>query len=229
MPRLQVPPVLLPMGLCLALTTPAAGQPASAPVRSPAVIAQQVQRHYEQARDLEAEFVQTYQGGLLRQTASERGTVAIRRPGRMRWTYTAPERKEFVADGEAMYSYVPQDRQVIVMPMPGPHDTTPALFLSGLGHLVDDFTATATELPGAAPDLLTIRLTPKVTDRDIEWIAIAVDPATFQIRHLSALDRQGGTSTFVFSRIREDRRLPDAVYRFVIPRGAEVIRHAAAR
>ena len=36
----------------------------------------------------------------------------------MRWEYTAPEKKLFVSDGHKIYSYIPQDRQVIVGTMP---------------------------------------------------------------------------------------------------------------
>ena len=60
----------------------------------------------------------------------------------MRWEYTAPEEKLFVSDGVKIYSYLPQDKQVIVSSVP-PDDqaSTPALFLAGKGSLTRDFTA----------------------------------------------------------------------------------------
>ena len=64
---------------------------APAPVLAPDELARKVQAHYDTVRDFEGEFTQTYEGGVLRQKATEQGLVAIRRPGRMRWTYTAPE------------------------------------------------------------------------------------------------------------------------------------------
>src|SRR5689334_15076451 len=66
-----------------------------------------VQRHYDQVKDFSADFTHTYQGGVLKKTISERGTVQIKKPGRMRWEYTAPERKTFVSDGRKIYSYIP--------------------------------------------------------------------------------------------------------------------------
>ena len=79
---------------------------------------------------------------MLRTKTTERGTVAIKRPGKMRWVYTKPERKEFVSDGTRLYSYLAADKQVIVSPAPGPNDgTIPALFLAGQGDIVRDFTA----------------------------------------------------------------------------------------
>ena len=44
--------------------------------------------------------------------------VTVKKPGLMRWIYTNPERKEFVSDGLKMYSYIPEDRQVVVSNVP---------------------------------------------------------------------------------------------------------------
>ena len=66
----------------------------------------------------------------------ERGTVQVKKPSRMRWTYESPERKVFVADGARIYSYIPEDKQVIVAPCRRkPRRRRPALFLSGHGSL----------------------------------------------------------------------------------------------
>ena len=59
-----------------------------------------------------ASFVHTYRGGALRTQTRETGTVEVKKPGMMRFVYTAPERKEFISDGRKIYSYVPEDRQV---------------------------------------------------------------------------------------------------------------------
>ena len=73
-----------------------------------------LQRH----QGFQGDFVQTYEGGVLRTKTTERGTVAIKRPGRMRFTYTKPEKKEFVSDGTRLYTHLVADKQVIVSPAP---------------------------------------------------------------------------------------------------------------
>ncbi len=190
---------------------------------TPESVAASVQQHYDGIRDFEAAFTQTYEGGVLRTKTTERGTVAIRRPGRMRWTYTEPERKEFVSDGTRLYSYLPADKQVIVSPVPSGRTTTPALFLSGQGDLVRDFTPSFMDLPGAPPGLTGLKLVPRRADPDYEWMAIGVDPSTLQIRYLAAADHQGGRSTFSFSDMKENRGLSDKMFEFRIPRGVDVI------
>jgi outer membrane lipoprotein carrier protein len=186
-------------------------------------LAGRIQARYDTIRDFEADFVQAYQGGLLRTKTTEQGTVAIKRPGRMRWVYTKPERKEFVSNGERIYSYIPADKQVVVSPMPAGEQTTPALFLTGRGHLVRDFQAEFAEVPGAAPGTIGLKLTPRKADPEFEWLMIAVNPSTLQLQQLVALDRQGGQSSFTFTNLKENRNLSDKIFDFQIPRGVDVI------
>ena len=116
--------------------------------KSPDALAKALQARYQTVRDFTADFVQTYRGGVLRTETRERGTVAVKKPGRMRWIYTSPERKEFVSDGQKMYSYIPEDRQVTVSNVPSESEApTPVLFLAGKGDLVKDFTAAKAESP----------------------------------------------------------------------------------
>ena len=77
-------------------------------------VARDLQRKYDRVTDFSADFVHSYRGGVLKQQATERGTLLVKKPGKMRWEYTAPEKKLFVSDGHKIYSYIPQDRQVIV-------------------------------------------------------------------------------------------------------------------
>jgi outer membrane lipoprotein carrier protein len=195
----------------------------SAPSSSPDDLAARVQQRYDTIKDFEADFVQTYEGGVLRTKTTERGTVAIKRPGRMRWVYSKPERKEFVSDGVRIYSYLPADKQVIVSPVPQGQSNTPALFLTGKGNLVRDFTVSPTQLAGAPAGLTMLKLVPKRSDPDVESLVLGVDPASLQIRHLVATDRQGGKSTFTFTNLKENRGLSDKIFEFRIPRGVDVI------
>jgi outer membrane lipoprotein carrier protein len=194
-----------------------------APAPAADELARRIQARYDGVADFEGAFTQTYEGGVLKAKTTERGTLVIKRPGRMRWVYTSPEKKEFVSNGVKVYAYFPADRQVLVSDAPTGADTTPALFLTGRANLVRDFDASAMAVPGAAPGLLGLKLVARRPDPDFEWLAIAVDPVSYQIRHLVALDRQGGRSTFVFSDLKENRRPPDTLFEFRIPRGVDVV------
>jgi outer membrane lipoprotein carrier protein len=184
--------------------------------------AQAVQQKYDKVRDFSADFTHTYEGGVLKKTTRERGTVQIKKPGRMRWEYTAPDKKTFVSDGHTIYSYIPADKQVIMSPVPSDDEaTTAVLFLAGKGNLTRDFNVSYAD--GAAEGTWALRLDPKTKQRDYDWLVLGVDARTLQIRSLTAADQQGGRSTFQFSNYRENTGLADSVFAFKIPKGADVI------
>ena len=189
---------------------------------APEALAKSLQERYQDIRDFSADFVHSYRGGVLRTQTRERGVVSVKKPGRMRWVYVSPERKEFVADGIKVYSYIPEDKQVIVSDVPPDNQaTTPALFLAGKGDISRDFTAAYAD--GAAPGTVALKLTPRKSEPEYEYLVVTVDPATLQIRALTTRDRQGGESTLTFSNLKENRGIPDKEFAFRIPRGVDVI------
>src|SRR5688500_16207496 len=125
----------------------AASTVASSPSQNdPAALAAKVQQRYNGIKDFQGDFVQTYEGGVLRTKTTERGTLAIKRPGRLRFTYTKPERKEFVSDGVRLYTHLVADKQVIVSPAPTAEDgDVPAMFLAGRSDIARDYTPRSEE------------------------------------------------------------------------------------
>lgn len=219
--------VISPAALLLLLAPGAAARQGGA--TAPADLARAIQARYDTIRDFGADFTHTYEGGVLRTKAVERGQVQFKKPGMMRWTYTTPEPKEFVSDGVRLYAYVPEDRQVTVSALPaGEAVSTPALFLAGRGNLTRDFVASPPERPSALAGTLAVTFTPVRPESDFEWMTLIVDRATYQIRGLITVDAQGGRSAFTFERVRENAGLADKVFRFTIPRGVDVITHTNA-
>ena len=211
---------LLPLILLLLLVPVQAG----APARPPAVeTARALQQKYDRVQDFTADFVHSYEGGVLKKKSTERGTVQIKKPGRMRWDYTSPEKKVFVSDGRKVYSYIPADKQVMVSDMPADdHATTAVLFLAGKGNLTRDFSVSYAE-GDETPDTWVLRLDPRQQQRDYDWLVIGIDRKTLQIRTLTAADQQGGRSSFAFSNYRENAGLAEKLFEFKIPRGVDVI------
>jgi len=105
--------------------------------------------------------------------------------------------------------------------------TTAVMFLAGKGNLMRDFNVTYAE--GGGNDTWSLRLAPKQKQKDYDWLILTVDRQSLQIRGLTAADQQGGRSTFQFSNYRENTGLPDSVFVFKIPRGADVITAGARR
>ncbi len=188
-------------------------------------LAQALQKKYDGVKDFSADFTHAYEGGVLHKKITERGRVLIKKPGKMRWNYALPEEKVFVSDGVKMYSYIPQDKQVIVASVP-PQDevATPTLFLAGKGNLTRDFTSSLTELPAGMPaGTRALKLVPKSRQQDYDWLVLVVDPGSLEIRGLVTTDAQGGKSSFSFTNLKQNVGLADKEFAFKIPRGVDVV------
>ena len=191
-------------------------------------LAQSLQRRYDTIHDFSADFVHTYQGGVLRKQITERGHVLVKKPGKMRWEYTTPEKKLFISDGVRIYSYVPADKQVVVGAVPADDQAgAPILFLAGKGNLVRDFTPSVAmpgELPAGSPaSTQALKLVPKAAQPDYDWLMLVVDRPSLLLRSLITMDAQGGESSISFVNMKENIAPADKEFAFNIPRGVDVI------
>ena len=178
---------LLAVGLVAVMTVSVGAQSPTADT-----VARDLQRKYDRVADFSADFVHSYRGGVLKQQATERGTLLVKKPGKMRWEYTAPEKKLFVSDGHKIYSYIPQDRQVIVGTMPrDEHAPTPALFLTGKGDITRDFNAAFDKVAEAQPGSFVLKLTPKRREPEYESLTLVLDPKHTDSSHADHGGRAG--------------------------------------
>jgi outer membrane lipoprotein carrier protein len=185
-------------------------------------LARRVQARYNGVTDFTADFVGTFRYELTRQTSVERGTLKIKKPNRMRWTYTQPSRKEFVADGSQFYAYIAEDKLVDITPLPQAGDAPLALlFLAGRGDLTRDFTAA---LPADQPDgEWRLVLTPRTRQEDYTRLTLEVRRDTLDLTGL-VMEDDLGIQTFEFARFRPNRGLRNSEFVFEIPKGVEIRR-----
>ena len=130
-----------------------------------------------------------------------------------------------MSDGVKTYSYLPQDKQVIVATVP-PDDqaTTPTLFLAGKGNLTRDFTPALIDVPAGMPaGSRALKFVPKARQPDYDWLILVVEPGSLAIRGLVTVDAQGGKSSFFFTNLKENVGLADKEFAFRIPRGVDVV------
>ena len=185
-------------------------------------LARRLQARYETVRDFSADFTQSFQGVLVRRATSERGKVLLKKPSRVRFTYSAPEKKEFVSDGVRFYSYYPKDRLGTQAPLPKPNEASTALmFLAGHGNLSRDFTPSmAVNQPEGEWQL---RLVPKTPQADFDTLTLIVDRESLALRGFVTVDDQG-TNTIRFTQLKENTGIKDEAFFFSFPKGTEINR-----
>jgi outer membrane lipoprotein carrier protein len=189
----------------------------SAQAASPDGLIQRVEERTRRITSLSAEFVQSYRSAALGRELVERGTLRIKRPGRMLWEYLEPEKKTFVSDGKTFYFYVPAEKQVIVRDRSGERGIAVSL-LEGEAGILEQFRASRAEDGGQ----IRLQLVPKTPDPEVERAYLDLD-AEARIVGIEIWDAQGNRSRFRFEKLRENIALDDRLFRFEVPKGVTVI------
>lgn len=181
--------------------------------------AQQLEQTLRSIRTMQANFSQVvYTKGRILQRS--KGSMAIRRPGRMRWYSEQPSRQLIVADGKNLWIYNLGLRQVNVRPQNKGLRGTPALFLSGFDKKLTNYFAIKLRFSKGA--LRTYVLFPTKGGSSFSSLQV-----TFQGNHLlsmQSLDKLGQRSLMRFTHVRVNKSLPSHLFRLKIPKGVDVIR-----
>ena len=177
-----------------------------------------VDAHYNHLTSLKASYTEHYTG--LGMDRIESGTLLLRKPGRMRWTYAKPVGKVFVLDGKYAWSYVPGDAQAQRVPAKQLDDLrSPLRFL--LGH-----TELQRELEGIivthdGPQIV-IRGVPRGMQQRIRELRMRVE-ASGEIVGLRLEELDGATTEFTFTDTEENGSIPRDAFTFTPPAGVEVV------
>ena len=198
---------------------------AAAPTLDEAVNAlEQAQRR---VTDLKAPFRQAALNKALNQTVEARGTLYLKKPGRLRWEYQTPTPQEIVSDGTRLWIYTPELKQVNVSAAPAALVGPAGSFLQGLGQVREHFDprflnpAQATDADG----LVVLDLVPKRPQPLMTRLIVSVDPRTWLVRQAVIHDELGNTVTVRFGDTVVNSGLSDSLFVFVPPPGVAVVQH----
>lgn len=185
-------------------------------------VADSVDRRYSRISTLTTDFTEIYKGAGMRRTES--GTLALKKPGKMRWDYFQPRQKLFVTDGKTAYFYVPGERQARQAPMKKLDDLrSPLRYLLGKTRLQKEFAglSLADVRPLDSGDVV-LQGVPRGMEDRVSRVLLEVSPEG-SIRRIVAEEVDGSTTEFRFSNQREEIPLPDAQFQFHVPPGVEMI------
>lgn len=203
--------ILLPLWVCL-LTAQASD------VDLTKVLAG-VEQRYNRARTLTVYFTEAYGVGS-KAKRSESGLLHLRKPGRMRWEYTAPAGKLFVSDGKDFYFYSPSSNRVEKSKMKESEDMrAPLAFLLGKLDFSRDFKSYRVS---PAPDGVRIVAFPKSDKLPYSQVDFVVAPDS-RITRLIVTGQDQSILDFTFRDEKLNPPTDDRLFRFQAPPGAEVV------
>ncbi|MEW6594194.1 MAG: outer membrane lipoprotein carrier protein LolA [Thermodesulfobacteriota bacterium] len=191
---------------------------------SPAEIARRLQDAYDRTTSYSARFEQLTTVPMSSRTRKGSGTVVFQKPYRMRWDYQKPDAQVLVSDGKKVSLYVAASRQLMVRTMDEylQSDVTYAFF-SGRGNLVKDFTVAAAPAEKQTAGLYALKLTPKATHPQVDFLYVWVDPKQYFITRLEVVDQFGSVTTLSFSGIELNPAVAAATFHFTPPPGTEIL------
>jgi len=215
--------VILVAGVSAPLASTADGnsQEASAPEH----LLARVQQRYREASDLRARFTQRTTprpGGL---TSVAEGSWFSRPPGLIRIEYASTGRL-FVADGEALYWYLPRDNQVQVLAQSALDPSqTPLLYLAGAGNLKLDFRVSrANWRETLRPGNVQLRLDPVRQGARFSHLLLEIELDKAAVVRLAWSGLLGELTELRFRDVEFDVGLSGEAFRFVLPTDARVER-----
>ncbi len=180
-----------------------------------------IQRQYEKVSTFEADFTQRSYVKMMNQTQSVKGTVKIKKPGKMKWVYGAPDTQILISDGKNLWLYVPEEEQATKVPVESIYSSnTPALFLAGKGKLTRSFNV---ESVSQENQNILVTLVPKNEDQGLARLILHADKKNYQITGSTVYDKLGNKTEIRFSRIRINREIPEEQFQLKTPPGVEIL------
>lgn len=186
-------------------------------------LVRKVDEHYNHLHTLRAHYTERYSGMGIDRT--ETGTLLLRKPGLMRWSYDQPPGKVFVLDGHFGWFYTPGDPQVERTPAKQLDDLrSPLRFLLGhtqLAKELDGLTTTPVG-PSDRPTAYEISGVPKGMENRVRMLTLTVSPSGV-IQRMKLEETDGATTEFDFTDQQEDVPTTAADFRFTPPAGLPVV------
>lgn len=183
-------------------------------------VVSRLRQKYESITSVQADFDQEVSSRGMPAVKSS-GRVWFKKPGKMRWEYSGPEKDLIVSDGRTIWLFQPDLGQVIEKDASSTAASMATDFLSGMGRIEKAF---AVSLSAGEGGDHVLTLTPKGEDPAMQRLVLSVDRKTFLVRKTVLTDHFGTKTTVAFRNMKLNPSLKDSLFRFTPPKGSSVVR-----
>lgn len=186
-------------------------------------IGRRVQQFYDATKTFRSSFTQTYTIKVQNVKKVSTGKVTFEKPGKMSWTYDAPNGNRVVSDGKVIKIYEKENEQMWETPVKGSQYPAALSFLMGKGNLVKEFSLRLLDpaqmkFEGG----YVLEGTPKEATPAYQKVLFYVDAATSQVRRVLILDAQGNKNRFDFSAPVVNQPVQKGEFEFTPPPGTRI-------
>jgi outer membrane lipoprotein carrier protein len=178
-----------------------------------------VENRYNKAKTLEVLFHEEYTPSG-RPKRSESGVLKLRKPGRMRWDYDQPKGKQFLSDGKYLYLFTPDENRAEKMKLQMSDDMrVPLAFLLGKLNFDKEFRNVSAKPEGADQ---RISAEPKSDNLPYSNVEFVVGPDQ-HIKMVKVIGFDRSVIEFRFDQEKMDPPLDDSLFKFQLPKGAQLV------
>ncbi|TVQ96907.1 MAG: outer membrane lipoprotein carrier protein LolA [Desulfovibrionales bacterium] len=184
-------------------------------------IVENIQRRHEAVQSFRAEFTQELIVAASRESEERRGVLFFQHPGLIRWETISPEPELLVVGPKVVWNYFEEEGvayRYATEDVLG--SATVVRILSGQARLDDDF-LTEVDLAEDAQEVV-IRLRPREPDPSLVEALIRVDPETFLLQQVRAVDFYGNINQVSLHNLELNLELDPALFTFSPPDGVQV-------
>ena len=177
-----------------------------------------VQKRLASYKTFSARFEKQFYWAVLDKYRSREGRIYLRRPNRFRIELEGGD--VVVADGEAVWSYVVHNGQVVISPYEA-HIKTPWEVFFNYTERYVPIAVEESELGGRRCYLLIME--PENESSVIEQMRVWVEPRKWFLLQVEQREANGNRTAYVLRDHRVNRRISDEVFAFEVPEGVEVL------
>ena len=182
-----------------------------------------LEKKYEGMKDFHSLFTQKTMQGSINMTREAEGEVYFKKGGKMLWYYKSPEKQEIILDGQNLWVYLPEEKQVMknnfnIIPsnivvdlFRGKIDIQQKFKVTFIQHITDK-----------SSSLIEIGMIPIIYNPTLKKLSLWIDPETYLIVKSSLEDEFGNRTIIEFSKIEVDRGIDDSIFKFTPPKGVEI-------
>ena len=178
---------------------------------------EQVRAKYRKINDLKAHVVQTVYSAASGTYTRYEGELELKRPNKLRMDIAKPDKQEIVCDGNTIWIHLVKEKQVMKSGL----KSSPQ-FLVWLNPLDLLLSGRAKDGCRNNGDYLFFMELDELKDI-IKALKIVVDAKTLLITGMEAVDVNGNSAEYSFSKIKVNPGLKDARFTFIMPKNAEII------
>ncbi len=166
-----------------------------------------------------ARFAQIIVDKNMKQLQQSTGTMHFARPGKFRWEYDKPYEQLIVGDGSRLWVYDKDLNQVSVRKLDQALGDSPAALLAGSNEIEKIYNLTNI---GNQEGLDWVEAVPKSKENAFERIRLGFSSSGLEAMELR--DQFAQVTVIKFAAVERNPKLPPELFKFVPPKGADVIR-----